>query len=130
MIDLNYVAIAVAAVVAFVLSTVYYIVFGEQLRRLSPAAAGMGNPPPWKMLVEIVRSLVLASVLAGLAALIGITDWIGAVQLGLALWIGFPLVLWVGAVMWENVPVRLAALHAGDWLVKVLVLSVIVSVWR
>jgi hypothetical protein len=30
--------------------------------------------------------------------------------------------------MWENVPWRLAALHAGDWLVKLLLVAVIVTV--
>jgi hypothetical protein len=39
-------------------------------------------------------------------------------------------VLWTGVMMWENTPWRLAALHAGDWLVKLLVVSVIVSVWQ
>jgi hypothetical protein len=31
--------------------------------------------------------------------------------------------------MWEKVPWRLAATHAGDWLVKVLAVAVIVGVW-
>lgn len=30
----------------------------------------------------------------------------------------------------ENVRPKLAAIHAGDWLVKLVVVSVIVSVWR
>jgi hypothetical protein len=47
--------------------------------------------------------------------------------LGLALWVGFPLVLWVGAVIHENVPPKLAVLHAGDWLLKLLAVSTLVS---
>jgi hypothetical protein len=31
--------------------------------------------------------------------------------------------------MWEKVPPKLAAIHAGDWLLKLLVIAVIVSVW-
>ncbi|MPZ92517.1 MAG: DUF1761 family protein [Actinobacteria bacterium] len=54
----------------------------------------------------------------------------GAVQLGFALWIGFPIVLWAGAIMHEKVPSKLAAIPAGDWLLKLLVIAVIVSVWR
>ena len=49
---------------------------------------------------------------------------------GLALWIGFPVVLLAGSVFHENVPWKLAALHAGDWLVKLLVIAVIVGVWH
>ncbi|MBA2313556.1 MAG: DUF1761 domain-containing protein [Actinobacteria bacterium] len=62
-----------------------------------------------------VQSLVVASVVAGLAERLDIADWRGALQLGLALWIGFPVVLWTGAIMWEKVSSKLAAIHAGDW---------------
>ena len=44
---------------------------------------------------------------------------------GLALWVGFPLVLWTGAVVHEDTPVRLAALHGGDWLLKLLALGLL-----
>jgi hypothetical protein len=131
--DLNLVAIVVAAVVVLVMSTVYYIAFGKQLAQLSPAyadaAASNARPPAWQIAVELVRSLVVASVIAKLAQLLDITDWTGAVQLGIALWIGFPVVLWTGAVMWEKVPFKLAVIHAGDWLLKILVIAVVVSVW-
>jgi hypothetical protein len=69
-------------------------------------------------------------VVAGLAAQGGIDAWTGGLVLGLALWLGFPLVLWTGAVVHENTPWQLAAIHGGDWLVKLLVVSVIVSVWQ
>jgi hypothetical protein len=51
-------------------------------------------------------------------------------KLGLALWIAFPVVLLVGSVTQENVPWKLAAIHAGDWLAKLLIIAVIVSLWR
>jgi hypothetical protein len=52
----------------------------------------------------------------------------GGALLGLVLWVGFPLVLWTGAVIHEATPVRLAALHAGDWLLKLLLIGVVVVV--
>jgi hypothetical protein len=48
----------------------------------------------------------------------------------LALWIGFPLVLWTGALIWESTPIKLAVIHAGDWLAKLLLVALIVSVWQ
>jgi hypothetical protein len=45
-------------------------------------------------------------------------------------WIGFPVVILIGSVLWENTPVKVAAIHAGDWLVKMLVIPIIMSVWR
>jgi len=131
MLTVNYLAVVVAAVAAFVVSFVWYIVFGEQLS--SPrgmGAAAMTTPPAWMMVIELGRSLVVASVVAGLATRLGIADWMGAALLGLTAWIGFPAVLLAGSVLWENVPWMLAAIHAGDWLVKLLIISVIVSVWR
>ena len=51
------------------------------------------------------------------------TTWSGGLLLGLVLWIGFPLVLWTGAILHERTPLKLAAIHAGDWLVKLLVVA-------
>ena len=51
------------------------------------------------------------------------------VLLGLVLWLGFPLVLLTGSMMWDKVPTVTAVLHAGDWLLKLLVISAIVGLW-
>jgi hypothetical protein len=130
----NYWAILVSAVAAFVLSFVWYSVFAEQMLRLHPLSPGtpaaMMRPPLGKMLVEVVRSLILASVLARLVRGLGVSTVPGAVWLAVLLWIGFPFVLWTGAIMWENVPLELAAIHAGDWLLKLVLVTVIVAGWR
>jgi peptidoglycan/LPS O-acetylase OafA/YrhL len=72
------------------------------LAAVSDAAAAGEQPPPWKLAVELLRSLVVAAVVAGLAAQGEIDDWTGGLVLGLALWIGFPVVLWTGAMIWER----------------------------
>lgn len=41
------------------------------------------------------------------------------------LWPGFPMPLLSDSVMWQNVPLELAFIHAGDWLIKMLLMSVI-----
>ncbi|HJU97319.1 MAG TPA: DUF1761 domain-containing protein [Jiangellaceae bacterium] len=128
--DINVLAVAVAAVAAFILSALWYGVFGRQLAELDDAYAEPGRMPAWKVAVELVRSLVVATVLAWLAVTIDITEWTGAVGLGLVLWVGFPVVLLTGSVIHENVPWKLAAIHAGDWLLKLVVIAVIVGLWR
>ena len=130
---INYLAVVVAAVAAFVLSSVYYGVLGQAVIRLhadQAAAAATLKPAPWKVIVELARTLVVAYVLALLAARLGIADWKGAVQLAVMLWIAFSVVMWAGAILWENVPVALAAIHTGDWLVKTVLVTVIVGLWR
>jgi hypothetical protein len=37
-------------------------------------------------------------------------------------------VLWIGAVIWENTPRQLALIHGGDWLAKLVLIGLIVSV--
>lgn len=83
-----------------------------------------------KVPLELLRSLVVALVLAILFSLIGEFTLGGAVGLALLLWLGFPVVLLAGSVLHENVPWRLAALHAGDWLIKLGVVAVILELWR
>ena len=80
-------------------------------------------------LVRRLDAIRAGIVLAWLVSEAGIETLGDGLVLGLILWIGFPLVLWVGAMIWEATPWRLAAVHGGDWLVKLLALSAIVSVW-
>ncbi len=127
--DVDLLAVLAAAAAAFAAAGTYYAVFGDQLAELSDAAAEQPTPP-WKLAVELLRCLIVAAVVAGLAAQGEIDEWSGGLLLGLALWIGFPFVLWTGAMIHENTPWKLAVIHAGDWLVKLLLVAVIVTVWQ
>jgi hypothetical protein len=128
---INFWAVIVAGLTAFVASAFWYIVFGKELAKVSPAfAAGLQQRQPWKMLVVIAQSLVIALVLAYFMGLIGKVDWLGAIRIGLLLWVGLSAAQWVGSMLWENVPLKMAAIHAGDWLVKLVVIALIVGVWR
>jgi hypothetical protein len=132
--ETNYWAVVVAGVAAFAASSVWYILFGKERMKLlgdDPAAtADMKKVPAWKKPVELFRGLVVAYVLARFIVLLGVADWKGAVQLGIWVWIGFPAMILVGSVLWDNRPWKLAAIHAGDWLLKILLMAVILAVWR
>ncbi len=128
--EVNLLAVLVATLVAFVLSAIYYLMLGGQLATVSDAAASGAQPAPWTFGVEVMRTLVVVVVVAGLTSQIGTDEWTGGLVLGTALWIGFPLMLWAGAILHERVPWKLAAIHAGDWLIKLGVVTVIVSVWQ
>ncbi len=112
----------VGTVVAFLIGGVWYGVFGTAVVRDTPA-------PRWTYGVEVVRCLVLAAVVVGLAAAAGVESWWAGLLLGTVLWIGFPLVLWTGAMLHERTPLRTAALHGGDWLVKLLALGLVAGLW-
>ena len=124
-------AIVVAALAAFVASSAWYVAFAQQRAQFSSGGMTLdARPQPTKMLAEVIRNVILAIVLAYLVAHLGVENWLGALGFGLLAWVGFPLILLSGSVMWENVPWKLAALHAGDWLVKLLLIALIVGVWR
>jgi len=134
MLEIHYLNVLVTAVAAFVMSSVWYTVFGKvrmQLLDQDPrATADMRKVPAWKKAAELVRELVIAYVVAHFVVLLGVADWKTAVQLGVWLWFGFVFMILVGAVVWDNVPWKLTAIHAGDWLVKLPLMAVILSVWH
>jgi hypothetical protein len=132
----NYLAVLVAAIAVFVLGWLWYspLLFYKpwmRARGMDPAVAMAGaKMPGGKLVIELVRCIVLAYIIAHLVAALGVNSWLGAVHLGFFLWIGFPVILLVGSILWENTPVKVAAIHAGDWLVKLLVIPIIVSMWH
>jgi hypothetical protein len=124
-------SILVASVSVFVLSSVWYMALSPVEARFLGAAAPQrgGRPGPAKAGLELLRSAIVAGVIVGLARRSHV-DGVGAVVLlGLVLWAGFPLVLLTGSVIWERVSPVTAALHAGDWLLKLVVISIIVGFW-
>src|SRR5437879_13014466 len=135
MVRVNYLAVLAAAFAVFVLGWLWYspLLFFKpwmRLRGMDPVAAMAGaTMPGGKLLIELARCLVLAYVIACFVALLGVGSWMGAVHFGLLLWIGFPVILLMGSVLWETVPWTVATSHAGDWPVNPQVIHIIVSAW-
>ena len=132
---MNYWAVVVAAVVAFVVGAVWYspLLFGQsylEVRGMSPGALADMRPAAGELLGELAKNLVVAFVLAHFVERLGVGDWKAALQLGLWVWVGFQAMLLMGAVLHERMPWTLYAIHAGDALVKTLLMTVILGVWR
>src|SRR5437667_11321296 len=105
MVHVNYVAVLVAAVAVFVLGWLWYspLLFFKpwmRLRGMDPVAAMAGaKMPAGKLLIELVRCLVLAYVIARFVALLGVSCWLGAGHVRLFSWIGVPVSLRSGSVL-------------------------------
>ena len=136
MVHVNYVAVIVATIAAFVLGWLWYspLLFYKpwmRLRGKDPVAAMAGAKMPMgKLVIELLRCFVLSYVIARFVTLLGISSWMMAVHFGFMVWLGFPVIILTGSVLWENIPWKVAAIHAGDWLVKMLVIAIIVTVMR
>jgi hypothetical protein len=129
----NYLAVVVAAAAAFVQGSVWYVVFGKQWVELRDKSASAGTalrPEPKQMLAQFARDLVVAYVLARFVVLLGVVDLVEAVYLAAWVWLGFQATAVLGAVIHESYPPKLFAIHAGDALVKTVLMTAILAVWR
>ncbi|MBN6039920.1 DUF1761 domain-containing protein [Amycolatopsis sp. 195334CR] len=118
--EINYLAVLVSTIAAFIASSAYYSIVGTQ----------SGEPvKPWQIPVELLRSATVALVIAGLITRLDL-GFGGALGLALVLWLGFPAVLLSGSMLWDKVSWRIAVSHAGDWLLKLLLFAIILSLWQ
>ena len=133
MLQMNYLAALAATAAAFVFSGLWYAVFGklrmELLGNNEKATANLGKVSTVQKLFEVLRSFVVVLIVAHLLAVAGAGNLSSALQLGI--WLAsFPVMILVGATLWDKVPWKLTAIHGGDWLLKILLVSVILGAWH
>jgi len=135
----NYLAILIGTLISVLFSSLYYILLNKYVTAIRSAAAKetknkkaapSTTTTPNKLIIEVTRNFVLGLVLAYACGLLGVTTIGQALLLSAWLWLGFPVVLFTGLTNNEHFPARLAAIHAGDWLVKLLIFTIILSSWR
>jgi hypothetical protein len=130
---LNTLAIVVAAIAAFVEGALWNspFLFGKariKLAGLDPAIEMKVSAA--KPLAELIRCVVVAFVLALVLQLAGVADLQGAFGLAVLIWFGFQAVFLLGGIIWEKLPPKLYAIHVGDALVKILLMTAILGLWR
>ena len=126
---LNYWTVVVTGVAAFFLSIMWYspLFFGkiwEQYRNVPNP-----NIPQWTMAFAPLRELIAAYVLATLIVRLDLKDWKTTVQLMLLLWFAFHAVGMAGAILWDNMHWQLGMVHAGDWLMKMIFMGAVLTLW-
>jgi len=122
-------AVVAAAVAAFVASSAWYAVFGNATMELSGIGPAAAANPAYTALFVIAQSLVVAFMLSYFVVRLEIAGPKDALRLGVLVWI-FPAMILLGSICHENVPWMLATIHAGDWLLKLLLMAVILGAWR
>lgn len=138
--QVEYPAIIISTLVAVAFSALYYFLLNKQVVALRAAASKVSKgakaadvqtkTTPNKILVEVVRTFVIALVIANAVALLNLLHLNQAILLAFWLWVGFPVVFLVGLVNNEHFSGKLAAIHALDWLVKLLIFCIILTLWR
>jgi uncharacterized protein DUF1761 len=126
---INYIAAVVTGLAAFALSLLWYspFLFGDIWLALRNAPV---HPlPGWTFLFASLREIISAFLLTHLIVRLGVNNWKNALGLGFVLWFSFYFVQLTGAVMWDNLPWQLGLVHSGDWLMKMLFMSLLLNAW-
>lgn len=136
---LNYLAIVVAAVAAWLSGAVWY----SLLSKYWLAAQGMtteqakakhaalkGTPAAWMPFVLVfVAELIIAYVLSGLLGHLGTWSVRGGIIAAAIVWFGFVLTTIVGNYAFHQHSTKLMAIDAGAWLVAFAIIGAIVGGW-
>jgi Protein of unknown function (DUF1761) len=129
-VKVNYIAAVATGFAAFGLSLLWYspLVFGNIWTSLR--SAPLHPLPGWTLVFAPLREIVTALFLAHLFVPLRLGSWPRALAFGVVLWVAFYAVQMTGAVLWDNMPWRLGLVHAGDWLMKLTFMSVVLNAWQ
>lgn len=129
--EINYFAVGLATVLAFLVGALWNspLLFGH----LRASLAGLEveqSTPALAPVTELIRCLVLVLAFALVLRTTGSVGLPEGLGVAVLIWLGFQANLLMGAVIWERMPLQLYAVHAGDALVKALLVSATLALWR
>ncbi len=131
----NYLAVVVAAVVVYILGWLWYMpLFGKawrDARGITDQMAAEGQKDMGKtMAVIAVCTIVMAWVVGVIASYLHLVTWMQGAKLGVLLWVGFALTIELIEMMTSRRKLASFYIDTGYWLVSMVILGVIVSVWQ
>jgi hypothetical protein len=129
-VDINYIAVVVAAVIAYALGALWYgPLFGRiwmQLSGKTEATLDKSNMGV-RYVIGFVTSLVMAYVLAHLIEYARAATIVEGLQTGFWVWLGFVATVSLGMVLWEGKPFKLWVLNNAYNLFSLLVMGAIIA---
>jgi hypothetical protein len=141
MIEINYLAVLVAGILATGLGALWYgPLFGKQWIAMTGIQMPETITPEMKKsmnksyAITFIGALVMAYVLAfslamGNAAL-GTSGIAAGLQAAFWNWLGFVAPVMLGMVLWEGKPWKLYVLNVGYYLASLLLMGTILALWR
>jgi hypothetical protein len=132
-VHINFLAVFVAALASYVIATIWYaVLFSKLWKKLT----GIGDmkPSPVKMVIVFVGSLVMSFVLYHNIvfgnSFFNISGITGGLLGGFFGWLGFIAPVTLTNVMYEKRPWKLWILDNAFWLISLLVMGIIISIWQ
>ena len=126
---LNYWAVLLAAVTAFIIGSAYYGVLGRYWMRAARIDPERGSPSPGVFVISFGCELVMAWVLAGVIGHLGdgqVTIRNGLIS-GLFVWIGFVATTVTINQRYEGFGWALTLIDAGHWLLVLLAMGAVIG---
>lgn len=133
MMETNWVAVIISAVIAMALGTFWYSPagFGKQWMKLigmtKEKMEGSKANMPMIYGVQIVASLVTAYVLSQIIGFAGAMDFVGGAIVGFWVWLGFVATVMLGGVLYENRSLNLYWINAGYQLVTFVLMGAVLG---
>lgn len=134
MIEINYIGVVVAAVIAMVLGFLWYgpLFSKPWMKELgltkekieASKKKGMTLNYVLMMVSALVMAYVLAHVIAMSVIALGHMGLLTGVQSGFWMWLGFVATVVLGKVLWEGRSWKLYAIDAGYYLVSLILMGV------
>ncbi|MBI2667768.1 DUF1761 domain-containing protein [Candidatus Woesearchaeota archaeon] len=135
----NYLAVIVVAILNMVIGFLWYgPLFGKQWIRLMGFDAkkmkdmknkGMTTPMIFGFISSLIMAYVLGLFVEGLNTSGILSGVIGGVIISFLIWLGFVATIMLGTVLWEGKPIKLYILNILYWLISLLIMGMILSVW-
>lgn len=134
-ININYLAVIVAAATSIFVGAMWFgVICRKQWMKLMNCLEDANMTANKAYVIQVIASLVMAYVLAHAvifgSAYTGIDGVLGGVLAGFFYWLGFVAPVTLGMVLWEGKPWKLWFINVSQWLVSLLIMGVILSVWN
>jgi Protein of unknown function (DUF1761) len=126
--DINYIGVVAGAVSVWMLGMVWYtVLFGRAwqavlgVQEASYSALGMLRT----MAIHLVFLLIQAYVVGYAQLFLGVADWYAAVELGVWIWVGFMLPIFVNTIIYEQRSMKYFWISSMYMLVGSVLMSVV-----
>ena len=131
MIAVTFWPIFAAAVANVIIGFIWFNpkVFGSSWMRMintTPEQMEKGKKRmPLTVFFAFLAGMLVAYVMSFFAIAWGVFDWIGAIELGFWLWVGFVAPVLISSVLWEMKPMKYYFINSFYWLVSFIVMAVV-----
>ncbi len=125
MVDINYGAVLVAAIIEIVLGFLWYGPFFGKMQ-----TKATGGSYVIMIIGALLTSWVLATFITSGEAHYGIWTASYGVHIALYVWFGFILPITVGSVLWEKKPWSAWFINIGYYLVSLIIIGALLGAWH